>query len=240
MSENSRCHVAAFTGKAANNISGVTLNSLLFIPVAKPKDLDELPDLTGLPLQTLQSMFPVGSSLIIDEYSMVGLRLFSHIEQRLRQATGFNRLTFGGISVILVGDILQLPPVLDRAFYYPGSTNENNEYLKGRAVFGRFDTVVELKINQRQIDPAQQPFRDFLMALRIGAHDPAAAYDLLQSRMINKGISQAILRQFQQTAVSLNPCNAKVDLDNNIALRKLSENQGQARCRIEAVCVIVI
>lgn len=36
--EIARCHVAAFTGKAASNISGVTLNSLLFIPVANPRD----------------------------------------------------------------------------------------------------------------------------------------------------------------------------------------------------------
>lgn len=111
--------MAAFTGKAANNISGVTLHSLLFLQTTE--------DLKGLPLRTIQDTFQDSSYLIIDEYSMVGLRLLAHIDRRLRQATGHLMQPFGGVSVILVGDILQLPPVGDKPLYnVPKVSNKNS------------------------------------------------------------------------------------------------------------------
>lgn len=114
---NRRCVVAALTGKAANNISGVTLHSLLFLQTAG--------DLKGLPLRTIQGTFSNSSFLIIDEYSMVGFRLLAQIDKRLRQATGRISEPFGGVSIILVGDILQLPPVGDKPLYHVASVRFN-------------------------------------------------------------------------------------------------------------------
>ena len=58
-----------------------------------------------------QNKFKEITHVIIDEYSMVHQVMLAVIDKRLRQATGKNNLYFGGISIILVGDPGQLPPV---------------------------------------------------------------------------------------------------------------------------------
>ena len=52
--------------------------------------------------------------IIIDEFSVIGQKMLSWIDSRCRQGKALEHLPFGGISVILVGDIAQLPPVLDK------------------------------------------------------------------------------------------------------------------------------
>ena len=54
--------------------------------------------------------------LIIDEYSVIGQKMFGWINRRCKQATGVSSLPFGGTSVILVGDVGQLPPVTDKVY----------------------------------------------------------------------------------------------------------------------------
>ena len=56
---------------------------------------------------------------------MVGFRLLAQIDKRLRQATGRISEPFGGVSIILVGDILQLPPVGDKPLYHVASVRFN-------------------------------------------------------------------------------------------------------------------
>ena len=45
-------------------------------------------------------------------------KLFGWIDKRCRQATGKTDEVFGGISIILVGDPGQLPPVADKPLYH--------------------------------------------------------------------------------------------------------------------------
>ena len=45
---------------------------------------------------------------------MIGQKRLGWIDCRLRQANGLRDKVFGGYSVILVGDIAQLPPVSDK------------------------------------------------------------------------------------------------------------------------------
>ena len=49
--------------------------------------------------------------VIIDKISMVGNMTISFIDTRLQQQTG-SKAAFGGLSVIAVGDLYQLKPVL--------------------------------------------------------------------------------------------------------------------------------
>ena len=50
--------------------------------------------------------------------SFIGRNLLQNIDKRLRQAFPKNeKLKFGGRSIILVGDLRQLAPVLDKPIY---------------------------------------------------------------------------------------------------------------------------
>ena len=50
--------------------------------------------------------------IIIDEISMIGNITLLHIHQRLKEIFGSsNSQMFAGISVIVVGDVYQLPPI---------------------------------------------------------------------------------------------------------------------------------
>jgi len=70
---------AAPTGVAAFNIIGRTLHSLFRLPVKQKKS-----DLSNATLQSLQSLFQDIRFLIIDEKSMIDLKILSIIDDRLR------------------------------------------------------------------------------------------------------------------------------------------------------------
>lgn len=73
----------AYTRKAAGNVNGITLHSLLKLPIGK-----QLNDLKGTALQQLQSNLENVKYSIIDEHLFVGQGLFGWTDSRCRQATG--------------------------------------------------------------------------------------------------------------------------------------------------------
>ena len=98
-----KCQVLAYTGKASYNVNGLTLHSFLKLPIGTKR----LFELKGIALQQLQNNLEDVKYIIIDEYSFVGQSLLGWIDCRCRQATGQIDKAFGGLSVILVGDIAQ-------------------------------------------------------------------------------------------------------------------------------------
>ena len=72
---------------------------------------------------TIRENFQSVKLLIIDEISMVGSNMLARIDTRLRQIFGVNK-SFGGISVVLVGYLYQLPPVMDRPIYTASKYSE--------------------------------------------------------------------------------------------------------------------
>lgn len=97
--------VVAPTGVAALNASAQTIHSLFMLP-HHVLDADDLPD-GPTPGQLLRRM----SRLVIDEVSMVRADLLDAIDARLRQARASSE-PFGGVQVVMVGDFLQMPPVV--------------------------------------------------------------------------------------------------------------------------------
>ncbi|XP_049305794.1 uncharacterized protein LOC105227464 isoform X10 [Bactrocera dorsalis] len=97
----------ASTGKAAVAIDGSTVHTALKISLSKL-----------LPLSTetanqYRTLFRYVKVLIIDEVSMIGAELLAQIDARLKQITGNFETNFGGLDMIFIGDLRQLPP--DRA-----------------------------------------------------------------------------------------------------------------------------
>ena len=159
-----KCAVTATTGKAAFNIHGVTIHSLLKLPVGVYGNKD----LSGESLCRLQDTLNGIEYIIIDEYSMLGQTTFGWIDRRCRQATGFLDKLLGGKSLILFGDPGQLPPVGDKPLFHSHPSNEIGK--QGSFAYMMFDKVIKLTENQRVsgVSEEQVVFRDFLFRLRNG------------------------------------------------------------------------
>ena len=115
----SKCAVTATTGKAAYNIRGVTVHSLLKLPVGSRGNND----LTGQSLCRLQDNHNDIDYIIIDENSMLGQVTFGWTDKHCKQATACKDRVFGGKSLILTGDPGQLPPVADKPLYHAKPSN---------------------------------------------------------------------------------------------------------------------
>ena len=79
-----KCMVTATTGKAAFNIRGVTIHSLLKLPVGQKGNRD----LTCQSLHRLQESLNGVDYIIIDEYSMLGQVGFGWIDRRCNKPLG--------------------------------------------------------------------------------------------------------------------------------------------------------
>ena len=160
--------VCAPTGTAAFNIMGETLHRTLSLPVPLAA---ELPELAGEQLQTLQARLEGLRLLVIDEMSMVGRKLLRAMDLRLRQAFPHHATEpFGGVSICMLGDFGQLPPVLDRPMFDTASGGGRLSE-DGRATFRSFTKAVVLQRVERVRgdDPAQERFRRLLSNVRNGA-----------------------------------------------------------------------
>jgi ATP-dependent DNA helicase PIF1 len=97
--------VLAPTGLAAVNVGGQTIHSFFGLPprLVRPDDIRR--SRNGRIMRRLRT-------LIIDEVSMVRSDLLWAIDQSLRLNRGRPRKPFGGVRLLLFGDLHQLPPVV--------------------------------------------------------------------------------------------------------------------------------
>ena len=101
--------LTAPTGVAAFNIYGMTLHSALLLGRSKYSGFQPL---SHDRLNTLRTKLSRLMLLIIDEVSMVGANMLLEIHKRLQQIKGMSDdAVFGGVSILAVGDLYQLPPV---------------------------------------------------------------------------------------------------------------------------------
>ncbi len=155
---------AAPTGVASNQINGQTLHSLLRLPIdGCYRPLTESPTV----LQNLQRVFAGVRYLVIDEKSMLGLKTLGWIDRRLREIfPERNGLFFGGLSIILIGDFFQLPPVLNKPIYADYDPSMKEMEIAGYNAYRAFRHSVFLETIQRQQGADQAAFRSALVELR--------------------------------------------------------------------------
>lgn len=119
--------IVAPTGIAAINAGGATIHSLFqmpfgaFVPTQEtPQQYDESTKVNNKST-LLKGMFITNSKrrllqelelLIIDEVSMLRADLLDAIDTLLRYRRRCEYLPFGGVQVLFIGDLLQLPPVV--------------------------------------------------------------------------------------------------------------------------------
>ncbi len=143
--------VCAPTGVAAKNAGGVTIHSLLKVPISiyipghKVYKLFNLSDEERLIVRMLDM-------LIIDEVSMVRCDLIDMVDEILRHYRD-NEEPFGGLQVIMFGDLRQLMPVVTEEDW-----NELGKYYKAayffcsKVIMGMRMPMLELTKVYRQSD----------------------------------------------------------------------------------------
>jgi hypothetical protein len=186
-----RMIVVAPTGVAAINAGGVTIHSFFqlpfhpFIPtlyLPHNNDVKEVNEGTTSFKVSREKVNIIKSLdlVVIDEISMVRADLLDAIDSVLRRYRNHN-LPFGGVQLLMIGDLHQLAPVVkdeDREFI---TTYYDSPYFYGSRALGSTDYVtIELKHIYRQND---QVFIDLLNKVRDNKVD-SDALDRLNKRYI--------------------------------------------------------
>lgn len=113
--------LTALTGKAASNIDGMTIHSAFGLRVQSSRDVisEKRKKDTRKVMQDLKL-------IIIDEISFVSSELLERINKKLNSLFKSDK-TFGGFSIIFVGDLLQLPPI-GRLVFLPPKKSTGRSY----------------------------------------------------------------------------------------------------------------
>ena len=199
-----RVAIAAPTGIAAVTVAGVTIHRMCKFPPAWIVDADISID--------PKSVIPKIDILILDEISMVNANLLDGIDKfcRLHRKDSKNE-PFGGLTVIMVGDLFQLPPVVTHVTE-PLFRREYNsaKFFASHALTNVAPSGVELSSPFRQKD--EQLIR-LLANIREG-------FDLESS--LDEINSNCVITEFPPIgAVHLAPRNRDVEIINSRELSKL-------------------
>jgi len=117
-----RIAVLAPTGVAALNVRGQTIHSFFgFKPDVTPEAVRKLPKGRGAAADRA-ALYRNLDAIVIDEISMVRADLLDCVEKFLRLNGPRPKERFGGLQMIFIGDLYQLPPVVtgqERGLFAP-------------------------------------------------------------------------------------------------------------------------
>ena len=186
--------VVAPTGVAAINAGGTTIHSFFqlpftpFVPVNNNRQFgkQDIVDkhnllsklrLSGERKEVMQQL----ELLIIDEISMVRCDVLDAIDLVLRHVRRKHSKPFGGVQVLYIGDMYQLPPVVkDEEWQLLSSCYENQFFFSSLAIIEQPPVYIELKKVYRQSD---QGFINLLNQVR-NNEMTEEDYKLLHSRWL--------------------------------------------------------
>ena len=182
---------AAYTGVAASLIEGKTTH------VIGGLSLNSKGAVTDAAKRKLQDFWRNARYLIIDEYSMLSKSFLGVLARNISigmegSAAAKEGHSFGGLNVILCGDLHQFPPVAcarTEALYYPiDPAKDTVEMQIGRRIYEEFSTVVILKEQMRVSD---ESWREFLNHLRYGRVE-ARHLQMLRKMLIRRRASNSL------------------------------------------------
>lgn len=168
-------HVAATTGSAAYNIEGTTVHSFVGVGLGVA-DLDNLLKLLEKPYKKAKvEHWRRVHTLIIDEVSMLDALFFEKINAIGKHLRRNSDKAFGGLQLVLIGDFLQLPPVIKaeekRLYRYVFQTPTWRELKL---------CTIKLDVNYRQKEDGT--FLRLLAQVRLGTLAPEEEH-LLRARV---------------------------------------------------------
>lgn len=221
--------VVAPTGIAALNAGGITIHSQFLLPFGMfiPDKLYAQPPTEGANWYTeavLARRHPLNSLrkqvlrsidlLVIDEVSMLRADLLDAIDYRLRSVRGNFRQGFGGVQLLLIGDLYQLPPVVKREEESRlGQFYKSTWFFESKGLQRDGFTYIELNQIFRQKDDA---FINVLNNLRVNNPKPE---DFV---LLNKYYKSSEEIQQLDEVITLTTHNHKADSMNLKALNDLA------------------
>src|SRR5690554_1112751 len=219
--------VVAPTGIAALNAGGVTIHSLFQLPFAGFLPTHNQPPQIGANIRfenrnTLRRHFRMSKTkqevlrnmelLIIDEVSMLRADVLDAMDFML-QSVRRNNEAFGGVQVLFIGDLLQLPPVVRHddwnvlKNYYSGMFFFHSHVIQQNPLL-----YIELDKIYRQTD------QDFINVLNNLRNNRVSHEDV---QLLNNYVKPDFDVKKNQGYITLTTHNAKADSINNQALRDL-------------------
>lgn len=210
--------VLAPTGIAALQVGGQTLHSFFNLPLHVIHEDD-----IKLDNRRVQQYCAL-ETLVIDEVSMVRSDVMHAIDITLRvgRPKAMRHLPFGGVQVVFIGDLHQLPPVVTRAELPVLRSLYGGEFFFNAPGYlaGRFQ-VVELKRLFRQSD---KRFIGLLNQVRRG-YAPPAVLEAFRER-VNPHVCRAEGSDGAEGTILLMGTNRMADDHNN---RQLVTLPGDSR-----------
>ena len=229
------CVVAAPTGVAAINARGVTLHSLFQLPFGiiiptpgysfSKENIKRHPLLSKLrysseKLDLLRNL----DLLIIDESSMVASYIVDAIDTILRYVRKNPHRPFGGVQVLFVGDLYQLPPVVKRDDW-----EILREFYSSIFFFDSFvlrenpPVIIELKEIFRQTDAG---FIEILNGIRDN-NISEDNFSILQSRLVEN-----FTPRDEEEYITLTTHNHQADEINRGKLESIRSEVHQYRAEV--------
>lgn len=152
--------VLAPTGVAALNIQGQTIHSFFgFKPNITPEKVKKVSGLEG-------HIYKEFDTIIIDEVSMVRADLFDCVEKFLRLNGPKRKQWFGGIQMIFIGDLYQLPPVVTSAEKEIFSHRYSSPYFFSAQIFKESTFQMEFIELEKVYRQTEQDFIALLNSIR--------------------------------------------------------------------------
>ena len=233
--------VAAPTGIASRNINGLTIHGMLALPV-EHGSTPSYRLLSDDALKIVREKLRNVTLLIIDEVSMVSnvTLMYMHLRlQEIFQTDDAENGWFGKRNLLVLGDLLQLPPIFEGPVYIPMSsdlitklTGSVGKINLWRNLF-KYD---ELTINMRQKEDSK--FASILSRVRLG-YVTDQDVETLEKRIIafdSDSITGKMLEVVERMeklpsdTVCLLPTRHMCEQLNNCMLKNLPGKEVQLRC----------
>lgn len=215
-----RMVVLAPTGVAAINANGTTLHSFFQLPLTPyiPGKGFITADKRFLRVSRMKKRLIASLSLIvIDEISMVRPDTLDGIDSTLRRLRN-SSLPFGGVQLLLIGDLRQLPPVVKEDEWEMLKEHYSSPYFfESKALKNAGFRTIELTTVYRQSDKS---FINILNRIRSGAID----IKLLDA--INQCYRKPGSEEIDEEGyIRLTTHNNKASVINNMRLKELPAAQ---------------
>ena len=219
--------IVAPTGVAAINAGGVTMHSFFQLPfgpflpastnlynsngqVTDKHSLFKNIHFSGSKRQLLQEL----ELLIIDEVSMVRCDMLDAMDTILRHFRKQYQVPFGGVQVLYIGDMFQLPPVIPQQEWNILQEHYNSPFFFDAKVVKEAPPLyIELKKIYRQ---NEQHFIDILNRIR---NNIADRNDLVE---LNNRFNPTFNPLKEEKYITLSTHNKKADVINEAELKKTS------------------